>query len=300
MLEHELTPECRSILRQSAALARLGVFIVDLGTERCVYCSEQLARLHGLPLERCMALIGSDAHLELIHPDDRERYRAALAQARGAGGRYQVEYRMHDAAGTLLHLCETAEQVDRPAGAPRLVGCVQDLGEAERVEAMLEAREGGGRVLLTSDITAQRAATSALEEREHRLRMIADGVPVPIIIVRISQPEVLFVNELAAETFGFRVGPQADALRAVYVDPKDRRRLAERLQKDGRVDGFEAQLRRADGSTMWALIVGPGDHGRRRAGLADHRDRHQRAHGVRDRARGARGAASARSPKGCR
>ena len=254
MLEHELTPECRSIVRQSAALAGLGVFIADLGTGRCLYCSEQLARLHGLPVERCKALIASDAHLALIHPDDRERYRAALAEARGAGGRYQLEYRMYDAAGTLLHLRETAEQIAHPSGAPRLVGCVQDLGEAERVEAMLEAREGGGRVLLTSDITAQRAATSALEEREHRLRMIADGVPVPIIIVRISQPEVLFVNELAAETFGFRVGPQADALRAVYVDPKDRRRLADRLQKDGQVDGFEAQLRRADGSTMWALI----------------------------------------------
>jgi hypothetical protein len=36
MLEHELTPECRSILRQSAALARLGAFVVDLGSGRCL------------------------------------------------------------------------------------------------------------------------------------------------------------------------------------------------------------------------------------------------------------------------
>jgi hypothetical protein len=34
MLEPELTPECRSILRQSAALGRLGVFIVERGTPR--------------------------------------------------------------------------------------------------------------------------------------------------------------------------------------------------------------------------------------------------------------------------
>jgi PAS domain S-box-containing protein len=382
MLEHELTPECRSIFRQSAALAGLGVFIIDLGTKRCLYCSEQLARMHGLPVERCMALIGSDAHFDLIHPGDRKRYRAGLAKARSDGGRYEVEYRLHAAQGTLLHLRETAEQVAQDSGAPRLVGCVQDLSETKRVEAMLEARvaertaslqrakeaaeaaeraaaasnrrfvaaaeslmdglaildaedrvvyynrrypqhappvfgealeigkpfseiveaavaagpvyhpdmgedfverrlsrrsaraheqefrfadgrwvrvretsiEGGGRVLLTSDITAQRAATAALEEREHRLRTVADGVPVPIIIARISQPEILFVNEPAAETFGFRVGPQADALRAVYVDPKDRRRLSERLLRDGRVDGFELQLRRADGRPMWALL----------------------------------------------
>jgi PAS domain S-box-containing protein len=382
MLEPELTPECRSILRQSAALARLGVFIVDLGTQRCIYCSERLAGLHGLPVKRCLALIGSAAHLDRIHPEDRERYRAAMASARGDAGCYRVQYRMYDATGQLLHLCETAERVANGSGAQHLVGCVRDLGEAERVAALVEAKvaertaelrqakeaaeaaaraatasnerfvvaaealvdglaifdaedrlvyynrrypqhappafgaaleigkrftdiveeavakgsvyhpdmgedfverrlarhragaheqefriadgrwirvressiEGGGRVLLTSDITAQRAATAALEEREQRLRTIADGVPVPIIIVRISQPEVLFVNELAAETFGFRVGPQADALRAVYVDPKDRRRLSERLLRDGLVAGFEVQLRRADGSTMWALL----------------------------------------------
>jgi PAS domain S-box-containing protein len=382
MLEQELTPECRSILRQSAALARLGAYVVDLATLRCLYCSEQLARLHGLPVERCMALIGSDAHLERIHPDDRERYRAALALARGSAGRCEVEYRMHDAAGTLLHLREMAEQVTHGTGGPQLVGCVQDLSEAKRIEAMLEARvaertvelrdakeaaeaaeraasasnerfvvaaealmdglaifdaedrlvyynrryphhaprvfgealeigkrfseiveaavaagavyhpdmgedfverrlsrrsapsheqefriadgrwvrvresviEGGGRVLLTSDITAQRAATSALEEREHRLRTIADGVPLPIVIARINQPEILFVNETAAETFDLRVGHHREAIRAVYVDPADRRRLLERVLQDGHIEGFQAQLRRADGSLMWALM----------------------------------------------
>jgi PAS domain S-box-containing protein len=381
MLEHELTPECRSILRQSGALAGLGAFVADLAGGRCLYCSEQLARLHGLTVERCMALLGSDAHLERIHPDDRERYRAALAKARRRGGRYEVEYRMQDAAGTLLHLRETAEQVAHDTGA-RLVGCVQDLSEAKRIEAMVEARvaertaelqrakeaaeaaeraasasnerfvvaaealmdglaifdaqdrlvyhnrrypqhatrpfgealkigmrfsdiveaavaagavyhpdmgedfarrrlardrpatheqefriadgrwvrvresaiEGGGRVLLTSDTTAQRAATSALEEREHRLRTIADGVPLPIVIARINQPEILFVNETAAETFDLRVGHHREAIRAVYVDPTDRRRLLERVLQDGHIEGFQAQLRRADRSIMWALM----------------------------------------------
>ena len=37
----------------------------------------------------------------------------------------------------------------------------------------------------------------ALEEREQLLETIADGIPLPIVIARLSQPEVLFVNELA-------------------------------------------------------------------------------------------------------
>jgi PAS domain S-box-containing protein len=382
MLEHELTPECRSIFRQSAELARLGVFIVDLGTDRCLYCSDQLARMHGLPVDRAMALIGTDAQLALIHPDDRERYRAAVAEARADGGRYQIEYRMYDADGSLLHVREMAEQVAHDSDAPRLVGCVQDLSEPKRIEATLERRvaertdelrlakeaaeaaeraatasnnrfvaaaeslmdglaifdaedrlvyhnrryphhapqvygdalaigkrfseivedavaagavyhpemgedfveqrlsrhrapahdqefriadgrwvrvresaiEGGGRVLLTSDITAQKQATHKLEEREHRLRIIADGIPLPIVIARMNQPELLFVNELAAEMFDLRIGHQREAVRAVYVNPEDRRQLFESLARTGRVEGFQAQLRRADGSVMWGLI----------------------------------------------
>ena len=61
------------------------------------------------------------------------------------------------------------------------------------------------------------------------------------MIARISQPEILFANELATEVFGLRIGPQRDAIRAAYLDPSDRKRLIERLVRDGRVDGFEVQ-----------------------------------------------------------
>ena len=74
------------------------------------------------------------------------------------------------------------------------------------------------------------------------------------MIARISQPEILFANELATEVFGLRIGPQRDAIRAAYVDLSDRKRLIERLVRDGRVDGFEVQMRRADGTTMWAIL----------------------------------------------
>ena len=90
MLEHELTPECRSILHQSARLARLGAFILDLATDRCLYCSDELARMHRLPPAACLELIGTEARFALIHEGDRERYRAVLADARARQGPYQV------------------------------------------------------------------------------------------------------------------------------------------------------------------------------------------------------------------
>ena len=113
---------------------------------------------------------------------------------------------------------------------------------------------GGGRVLLTSDVTEQKHAQDELEEREQLLETVANGIPLPIAIARISQPEILFANDLATEMFGLRIGPQRDAIRAGYLHPPDRKTLIERLFRDGRVDGFEVRLRRVDGAIMWALL----------------------------------------------
>jgi len=77
----------------------------------------------------------------------------------------------------------------------------------------------------THDVTARKAAQVELEEREQLLRRIADAIPLPIVITRINQPEVLFANDLAIETFGLRIGPRPDAIRDAYVDPGDRRPL---------------------------------------------------------------------------
>ena len=71
------------------------------------------------------------------------------------------------------------------------------IADGRWIRVRENALPSGGRVLLTSDITAQKAAQVELEEREQLLRRIADAIPLPIVITRISQPEVLFANELA-------------------------------------------------------------------------------------------------------
>ena len=132
------------------------------------------------------------------------------------------------------------------------------IADGRWVRVRESALPSGGRVLLTSDITERRRAQAELEEREQLLRRIADAIPLPIVITRINQPEVLFVNELASATFGLRLGPQPAAIREAYVDPADRRLLVEQLCSEGRVDGLEVRLRRADGTLMWALLSARG------------------------------------------
>jgi PAS domain S-box-containing protein len=391
MSDLALSPEQLVLCRQAARLANLGGFVVDLATARCLWCSEEVALIHALPVGDCAQLLSAEERtLRWLHVDDRERYRQVRAAAQDQRTSYAIEYRLRNARGELRSLYETGEHVTgSDGGGLRLIASIRDMTAQRHAEAALQranedlerrialrtaelqaakeaaesaereakashenflaAAEGlmdglaiydqddrlvyhngrypehtpaairaeirvgarfedivraagagggmyhpdmgedfvarrlahhssvaedqefriadgrwvrvresalpsGGRVLLTSDITARKAAQAALEEREQLLRRIADAIPLPLVITRISQPEVLFVNELAADVFGLRIGPQPDAIRDAYVQREDRRLLVEQLQQDGRVDGLEVRLRRTDGSQMWALL----------------------------------------------
>ncbi len=386
-----LTPEQTVLCRQMADLARLGGFIVDLTTGRCLWCADEVARIHGRSVADCLELLSAaPAQRARIDPADRAGYEQARAQATKRGRSYLVQYRLRRADGAIRVVNEAGDRVTNPASGERhLVGTLQDVTERtaaeealQRANELLERRvaertaelraandaalaaeaetkksqdrflaaaealmdglaiydaddrlvyhnrrypehappsfraamkpgarfedmvraaaadggmyhpdmgarfverrltdhrspaedrefriadgrwvrvresavAGGGRVLLTSDITERKRAQDAIEEREQLLETVANGIPLPIAIARISQPEILFANDLATELFGLRIGPQRDAIRAGYLHPPDRKTLIERLFRDGRVDGFEVQLRRLDGTIMWALL----------------------------------------------
>ena len=387
----EMTPEQLALCRQMASIARIGGFVVDETAARCLWCSDEVARVHGLSVDAAAALLASPARLEAwIHADDRDRCRAQLETSRRERRPYDIHYRMLNARDELLWLHEAAEYLrDEATGAWRLVGMIRDTtserlaedalqrtnellerGVAERTEQLRAAKEaaeaavreagtsherliaateammdglaifdaddrlvffnsrypthtgeplaseleigaafedmlrraaakgrlyhpemgedfierrlahhrahaedqefripdgrwiriressipGGGRVLLSSDVTERRRARERLREQEQRWREIAEGVPLPIAISRLESPEIFFANGRATEAFGLGPGATPEAIRALYVRLEDRAELVGRVRRDGRVDGLEIKLRRADRSTMWALF----------------------------------------------
>ena len=66
-------------MRDGARLAKLGHYVWDKVADRCSYCSDEYAAIHGVSVDEYMALNASvKEDLEWIHPDDRERYFTAM------------------------------------------------------------------------------------------------------------------------------------------------------------------------------------------------------------------------------
>ncbi|NLW36711.1 MAG: PAS domain S-box protein [Syntrophorhabdus aromaticivorans] len=105
------------------------------------------------------------------------------------------------------------------------------------------------------DITSLKEAKEALLKSEEGYRNIYDNAMMGIF-QSTPKGRYLRVNPALAAIHGF-TSPE-EMVRTVtnigeqlYVNPKDRERYMELLEKADMVRGFEAQLRRKDGSTTW-------------------------------------------------
>jgi PAS domain S-box-containing protein len=119
--------------------------------------------------------------------------------------------------------------------------------------------EPGKFAALFNDITERKLAEDALRESEERYRNIFNH-SIEGIYQTTPEGRYRTVNPAFARMFGYE-SPE-EMMTAVtnigeqlYVDPTDRQRLITALnESDGSVWGFEAQLKRKDGSRFWISI----------------------------------------------
>jgi PAS domain S-box-containing protein len=128
----------RQVLRNSG----IAVFRWDATTGDCLWCSEELAALHGLTVERYLELRGTEELVRRsIHPDDLDHYVRSTEAAIRRGGSYEIVYRFHAADGRLRHVLELAECELNPVNGHRiLVGCIVDQTAQREAAAELERR----------------------------------------------------------------------------------------------------------------------------------------------------------------
>ncbi|MCM1983410.1 ammonium transporter [Lyngbya confervoides] len=99
--------------------------------------------------------------------------------------------------------------------------------------------------------------TSELVASRERLLTILNSQAFPVVI---SEPEtgvIHYLNERAAELFGFTL-PETGRYREpdFWATPTTRAEFLDRIRRDRRVLDFETELRRVNGDPFWSLISG--------------------------------------------
>ncbi len=125
--------------KEASSIARLGHWIYDEVADKKLFCSDELARIHGTTPAAYVATINSiEKDIERVHPNDRETYGKVLRDVQRDAAPYNVEYRIIRPNGEIRHVREIGEPVfDSTGKMVQSRGTLQDVTEIKLAEEAL-------------------------------------------------------------------------------------------------------------------------------------------------------------------
>lgn len=168
---------------------------------------------------------------ELTHPDDRAMVRAHLRDCIRRRQRYDIEYRITHADGSIRWVWE------------RGVGIVNPAGVVEALEGFIQ------------DVTERREAAQALVEAERRYRSIFENA-IEGVFQTTPDGTYIAVNPALARIYGYRspedlIVSLRDISHQLYVEPERRAEFMRLMEQDRQVSNFESRVYRRDGDIIW-------------------------------------------------
>jgi diguanylate cyclase (GGDEF)-like protein/PAS domain S-box-containing protein len=128
-------------------------------------------------------------------------------------------------------------------------------------EVSLNRIDIGGKTLVQAivrDISQRKKAEEALRKSEEKYRSIFEN-SVEGIFQTTPNGRYLSVNPALVEMYGYDSAEEMITaitdLKQQYVNPEDRKKLAALYEKNGFVEGFEAQLYRKDKKIIWVSMT---------------------------------------------
>ncbi|TMH00289.1 MAG: PAS domain S-box protein, partial [Betaproteobacteria bacterium] len=222
--------ESQAALHRAQLLAKLGHILTqpDGSFERW---SDTLPQLIGVEPDRMPR--STREWLDLLHPEDRARFRSTAIEAGRKGQREEVEYRLKRADGAWIHVRQVIEPLQSQAGA-----------------------EGGKRWFSTlQDVTEQKQAQEALAESEFRFRQLTENITEAFWLTDPFKSEMLYISAAYEKIWGrscqaLYASPR-DWVEAIH--PEDRQRVLDAaIAKQARGDyDEEYRIVRPDGSMRW-------------------------------------------------
>jgi diguanylate cyclase (GGDEF)-like protein/PAS domain S-box-containing protein len=117
--------------------------------------------------------------------------------------------------------------------------------------AILLVAVGVSRRFLTQSEAHQRT----LRENEAQLRLLIESAPLPLIIVRRRDDQIVYANERALQQFGLTdAQARGRAMRDFYADVSEHDAVIEALDKTGAVRDREVQMQDRSGRRFWLLF----------------------------------------------
>ncbi|GAB6142390.1 hypothetical protein JCM14076_31190 [Methylosoma difficile] len=168
---------------------------------------------------------------DLTYDDDRVWVREGIDKAIVANQHFELEYRIVHADGSIRWVHES--------GCP----IYNEHGELEALEGFIH------------DVTARKQSEQLAREAEERYRSIFENA-IEGIYQTSPSGQYLNFNPALAKIYGYD-SPQDlvngihDIQRQLYVDPHKRVEFIALMTAYGRVQNFEAQVFRKDGSIIW-------------------------------------------------
>jgi len=106
-----------------------------------------------------------------------------------------------------------------------------------------------------SDVVAgelEEKVEASIKEIEARVRLIGETIPVPVIIARLSDGKIMYVNEHSCRVFGFSFEEfMRKTVSELYENLADQQVFLKMLAEQGRVSNFEVRLKKSDGELLW-------------------------------------------------
>ena len=120
-------------------------------------------------------------------------------------------------------------------------------------------RDENGQILryygANQDITERKHAEEAVKAEQQRTRTILETVTIPMVITRLSDNHLTFVNAPALAVTQFKYEDVIDhPTPDFYANPDDRKKFITELRAKGDVSDMVVQLRRVNGNVFWALL----------------------------------------------
>ncbi len=108
---------------------------------------------------------------------------------------------------------------------------------------------------VAQDVSELKKVEMARRESEQRFRAVVEGLPLPLIIARLSDGKILFANSRVDPALGLPaekiIGAHAQDF---YQNPEERRAIIERTIRDGGIREHELKMKKADGSPITVLL----------------------------------------------